>query len=99
MAYPLSLIAPKWSKVTVIATLQLEEIVTKWAEDPRSPVLMRQLLFVVFSLLKRREAWDELIAALSGQLLPKLLIRLPRGGFRLTDLGVIHDENVICKIP
>ena len=21
------------------------------------------------------------------------------GGFRLTDLGVIHDENVICKIP
>ena len=36
---------------------------------------------------------------LTGQLLKKLLIRLLRGGFRLTDLGVIHDENVICKIP
>ena len=33
------------------------------------------------------------------KLLRKLLDRLPRGGFRLTDLGVIHDENVICKIP
>ena len=32
------------------------------------------------------------------KLLRKLLDRLPRGGFRLTDLGVIHDENVICKI-
>ena len=33
------------------------------------------------------------------ELTKKLLFRLPTDGFRLTYLGVIHDENVICKIP
>ena len=33
-----------------------------------------------------------------GKLIKKLLFRLPTGGFRLTDLGARHDENVICKI-